>query len=478
MKHSWSCDTFVACRDATHDGRQLFGKNSDRPAGEAQPLRVQPARDRAGTLDLAYVSIPEAPSYAHVGAAPFWCWGYEFGINECDVVIGNEAQFTRAWAEGVAAARTGDQPDEGIVGMELVRLGLERGGTAREALDVMTTLLERHGQWTSGHFGTLPVDGAYDNSYLIADRDDAWVLETSGREWIARRVEEGVCSISNEPSIRAEYDLRSDGLVDAAVERGWLSVGTPFDYAASHADPQTPLQVSHMRQRRSEQLLVDARARGGVNVDAAKAVLRDHYEDTFLGGPSLNAAYPDFLTLCMHEHPSGFTWGNTAGSVVVELARDAEDLTVVWWTPVTPCTGAYIPIFPAAGRVPGALLLPASPTRVERPERIGQTRFDADSYWWRFQNLLDAAKGDGSDFTSRQSEIRSRFDVREQDWASRADELREAWRTAGPDERDRLTDALAELTEAAVREADNEVDALLRTFAPDSATRAVDPRWA
>lgn len=478
MKHSWSCDTFVAGREATTDGRQLFGKNSDRPAGEAQPLRVEPARDRSGSLDLAYLSIPDAPSYAHVGAAPFWCWGYEFGVNEHDVVIGNEAQFTRAWAEAVAAARSGSAPGEGVVGMELVRLGLERGATAREALDVMTTLLEHHGQWTSGHFGTLPVDGAYDNSYLIADRDDAWVLETSGREWIARQVGDGVCSISNEPSIRADYDLRSDGLVDTAVERGWLSVGAPFDYAASHADPMTPLQVSHLRQRRSQQLLEDARAGGGVDLEAAKGLLRDHYEGTFLGGPSVDAARPDFLTLCMHEHPSGFTWGNTAGSLVVELAGDADDLTVVWWTPVTPCTGAYIPIFPAVGRVPEALLLPSPPASVERPERIGQARFDAASYWWRFQNLLDAAKGDGSGFAGRQVEARARFDVLEHSWASRVDELRETWRAAGPDQRERLAGALAELTENAVREAGDAVDALLGSFAPLGRERALDPRWA
>jgi secernin len=30
--------------------------------------------------------------------------------------------------------------------MDLIRLGLERGGTAREALDVMTALPEQHGQ--------------------------------------------------------------------------------------------------------------------------------------------------------------------------------------------------------------------------------------------------------------------------------------------------------------------------------------------
>src|SRR3954447_1668884 len=36
---SWSCDSFVVMPDATVAGRLLFGKNSDRPARECQPLR-------------------------------------------------------------------------------------------------------------------------------------------------------------------------------------------------------------------------------------------------------------------------------------------------------------------------------------------------------------------------------------------------------------------------------------------------------
>lgn len=266
----WSCDTFVAQTDATADGRLIFGKNSDRPAGETQPLRYVPRRPKAGRPELAYVSIDDEPAYAHLGGAPFWCCGYEFGVNEHNVTIGNEAQFTRSWASCVEAARAGSPPSAGIIGMELIKLGLERGRTASHALEVMTGLLERYGQWGSGLHGKQPVDGSYDNSYLIADGKDAWVLETSGREWVSRRVESGIYSISNEPSIRAEYDKKSEALLSTASKKGWVVEGRPFDYAETHVDPQTSLQVSHMRQRRSQHCWSRPRTPAGSNCTAPK----------------------------------------------------------------------------------------------------------------------------------------------------------------------------------------------------------------
>lgn len=480
MLRPWSCDTYVAQIDATTDSRLIFGKNSDRPAGEIQPLRRVPAREKGDRLHLAYVSVPDEAAYAHLGSSPFWCWGYEFGINEHNVTIGNEAQFTRSWAEDVSAAKFGSPPSGGIIGMELVRLGLERGRSAHEALEVMTRLLEEHGQWGSGAFGQDPADGSYDNSYMIADRTDAWVLETSGREWVARQVVSGTYSISNEPSIRSKYDLRSDQLLETARTRGWTTSSTVFDFAAVHVDPQTPLQASHMRQRRSQQLLQEAQASGGVDLASAKGVLRDHFEGTFLDGPYFNGARPDFLTLCMHEHAAGFTWGNTAASVIVEMGKDAGDLTVIWWTPLSPCIGAYIPIFLESGEIPQALQLPAASPIVRPPEEFEQASFDPTSYWWRFQNLLDAAKGDtaGSQFAERQPKIRACFDRLESDWSSEVEDLRRSWRIADKEERTRLRDELRTLTIRAVSEVDSQVDAFLLEYAPEGRRQALDSRWA
>lgn len=416
--------------DATRDGRVLVGKNSDRPVGEAQPLRFFPRCRSNGTpRRLTYVEIDDVgDSHAHIGASPYWCRGHEFGLNEWGVAVGNEALFTRDWAGAISGAK----PPYGILGMELVRLGLERGRTAEEALAVICGFLERFGQWGSAVPGRRIEDGAYDNSFLIADAETAWVLETSGRTWAASQVRSGTRSISNEFTIRTEWDRASADLVEHAVSAGWWpSDGArPFDVARAYTDVGTPLQVSHLRLQRSRSLLGEARADGGVDVEAARRILRDHYEGSFLGGPNFNAALPDFLTLCMHAHPAGFTWGNTAGSAIFVLPRNEDELPYLWWTPVTPCTGLYIPVF--VGELPESLTLAGSAgNQPRRAEDASPDSYSDESYWWHFQRLLDSCAGgvDGWAFTERQAAVRARFDPLERQFTERLPEVqREAVR--------------------------------------------------
>lgn len=67
------------------------------------------------------------------------------------------------------------------------RLGLERGATAKEALDVIVALLEEHGQG-----GNYYEDGnschTFQSAFLIVDRSEAWILETSGKYWAAEKI--------------------------------------------------------------------------------------------------------------------------------------------------------------------------------------------------------------------------------------------------------------------------------------------------
>ncbi len=218
------CDTQVIIRD----GVTWLAKNSDREPSEAQyVVRIPAAQEDSATLvRLTYQAIPQVPNrYAVILSKPFWIWGAEMGVNDQGVAIGNEAVFTKLV----------DRENESLLGMDLLRLGLERGGTAEQALKVITELLEKHGQ--GGPAGYRDKGFRYDNSFLIADARDAWVLETAGRHWVAKRLQsqEGVAyrAISNCLSITDDYDLCSEGLQEFAIEQGhWNGKGT-FNFAKS-----------------------------------------------------------------------------------------------------------------------------------------------------------------------------------------------------------------------------------------------------
>src|SRR6185503_9640723 len=88
-----------------------------------------------------------------------------------------------------------------LIGMDLVRLGLERSRTAEQALEVMTALLERHGQ---GGVADRTHAEAYFSSFLVADPTQAWVLETSARTWAARPVDD-TAAISNRLTLGTDW---------------------------------------------------------------------------------------------------------------------------------------------------------------------------------------------------------------------------------------------------------------------------------
>jgi len=128
-----SCDTMVALGGSTKGGNTVFAKNSDRPHDEPQPLIQIGAADYSGGFSgTQFVDVPQAAhTYRHVGSKPYWCAGYEHGYNEHQVVIGNEA----------LPSLLIEASDPKLVGMEVLRLGLERSKSAEEAVDIITGLI-------------------------------------------------------------------------------------------------------------------------------------------------------------------------------------------------------------------------------------------------------------------------------------------------------------------------------------------------
>jgi len=453
------CDTWVAMQDVTRDGRVIFAKNSDRPIFDCQPLLFQPRRrwPAGSRIQTGFVELPQVEeTFAHLGSSLYWCWGYEEGINEWGLVIGNEAVYTKAFQEELDAYRQGKQSGFGLLGMDLIRVALERCRTAAQAVELIGGLVEEYGQFGSANPGMPHETGGYDNSFILADPDEAWILETAGRRWAARRIRQGSTSISNQLSIRANWDLGSSDLIDYARQKGWQPETVPgdrssFDFAQAYIDEKMPRQISHIRMMRSRQLL--AERSGQITPQWMMRIARDHYEDTFLQGPYFDAANPDFLSLCMHVSPADFTWGNTASSCVAVLPGRPGDLPVFWWTPGPPCNGCYVPFFPYGSRLPemvsNAGLLGK---QVTPAHQVGEDQFSPNSYWWLFRRLNDWVKGDAVNslpgcYQERNPLVRARFDALEQAFAEQLPGVLQRAEAAGehsPDERAQILDRFTE----------------------------------
>lgn len=341
------CDTIVV----VEPDRVLFAKNSDRDPNEAQLLDWRPGQHHpvGARVRCTWVEIDQVPETSAVLLSrPFWMWGAEIGANEHGVVIGNEAVFT-------------DQPyvGTGLTGMDLLRLALERADTAAGAVEVITDLLERHGQ--GGGCGHEKRDFRYHNSFIVADPRGAFVLETAGRLWAVERVVTGARSISN---------------------------GLTIEGFAGHSDRLH----THFSRCRARQAITQVGAEGASSVTDLMALLRDHGTD----GP-----IPDYSLLtgamaapCMHA--GGVAAGSqSTASWVAELHHGGASHHWVTATSA-PCTGLFKPV-----QVTAPLDLGPEPT----------DRYDHRCAWWRHELLHRRVMADPARLLPRYEEERSEVEA-------------------------------------------------------------------
>jgi len=374
------CDTFVALGNATSDGSVIFGKNSDREPNEAQELVLIPHSEHedGANVDCTYIAIPQVPeTNAVLLSKPFWIWGAEMGANEHGVVIGNEAVFTKVPY----------QKEPGLIGMDFLRLGLERASSAEEALNVIVELLEEYGQGGNCGFSHKLF---YHNSFLIADRSEAWVLETAGNHWAAEKVRD-VRSISNLITIGSKWDRASDELVSFALQKGWCKDKDNFDFSRCYSDFLfTTFAAGRHRCQRTTAILKENIGR--IDVSLAMQILRDHGASAtgdWIPGKGLFGA-----EVCMHAGMGIVRGSQTTGSMISQLKPEGE---IHWMTGTSaPCTSVFKPVWIDAG-------LPDLGSSVSGT-------YDESTFWWRHENLHREVL---RDYSTRITEVASRMAVLE-----------------------------------------------------------------
>ena len=221
-----ACTSLIAAKGATASGstmityaadsHTLYGDLHSRPAADHAPGTMREVRDWDSNRHLG--EIPEAPhTYATMG-----------NMNEHGVTI--------------AESTWGGRPELAGSGMidygSLIYIALERSRTAREALDVMTSLVKEYGYASEGE------------SFSIADSDQVWILELIGKGktdpgavWVARRVPDGCISghanharIHTFPQNGDPGTIYSPDVISFAREQGLYSGSdADFDFSRTYA---------------------------------------------------------------------------------------------------------------------------------------------------------------------------------------------------------------------------------------------------
>lgn len=224
-----ACTNFIVGKKASADGSVICSYNADDyglfiglchyPAGKHAKGEM---RDIVDWDTHKYIGqIPEAPeTYNVIG-----------NINEYQVSIG---ETTYGGREEMV------DPTGGIDYGSLIYLGLQRSKTAREAIQVMTTLAQTYGYCSGGE------------TFTICDPNEAWIMEMQGKGpgskgvvWVAQRIpDDAICAHANQSRI-GKFNMKDKAnvlyakdVVSFARSKGWYTgKDADFNWKNTYAKP-------------------------------------------------------------------------------------------------------------------------------------------------------------------------------------------------------------------------------------------------
>jgi len=222
-------------------------------------------------------------------------------------VVGNMNEYQVVIGETTFGGREELINPKGIIDYgSLMYIALQRSKTAREAIKIMTELVEEYGYYSSGE------------SFSIADANEAWILEMIGKGegrkgavWVAVRIPDGYISAhANHARITKinfndpENYLYSKDVVSFAREMGYFNgkdedfsfsdVYAPLDFGAirfcearvwslfRRVNKDMEKYISYIRGESLERMPLYIKPEQKLSLADVKKLMRDHYEGTEL----------------------------------------------------------------------------------------------------------------------------------------------------------------------------------------------------
>lgn len=377
-------DAIVSRGQATVDGHSLFGQNLNGPVTSSFSLCLTHGRDfvlgeMSGT---PRVNVPQVKrTYSVLGVRPEDSWGYRVGLNSEQVAAGCISLLARL-----------RENKPGLTGPELVRLVLERSRSARQAVDILTDLMNRYGQ--GGHVGGSAESGR-DHAFLVADPCDAYLVETAGSHWAVQEIRE-VRAVASLRTIRQDWDRIAHAFVEESIKSGsWPEDGSKLDFAGALGEGPSHNPSAVRRWARAMLLLQEQN--GHIDLGTMRRVLRDH------GGESEEGPWTPTHThaaasICRHPVPLPVTPSATQLSFLTSLREHQCAAPLAWVAFGPPCLSVYFPIF-LTGELPSALTSTGPDSvagQLRKLQSVDNTPVDGAS---DLRELLDKLQADFDQWT-------------------------------------------------------------------------------
>ncbi|NLJ06807.1 MAG: dipeptidase [Sphingobacteriales bacterium] len=224
-----ACTNYIVTRGASADGSTFITYSADSHVLYGE-LYYKPARDYP---ENAMMRIYEWDSGKFLGEIK--------QVRHTYSVVGNMNEYQVSIGETTFGGREELVNPEGIIDYgSLIYLALQRAKTAREAIQVMTSLVDEYGYYSSGE------------SFSIADKNECWILEMLGKGkgkkgalWVAVRIPDGYVSghanqsrITTFPLNDPENCLYDKEVISFAREKGWYTgPDKEFSFSDAYAQP-------------------------------------------------------------------------------------------------------------------------------------------------------------------------------------------------------------------------------------------------
>ena len=232
-----SCSSFAAGRLATVDGSVMAGHTLD-GSFDFRVSKIPASRHENGErVRIDYPGILGGWKHTIRGLTEIPEVASTYAYFHADCPIGNEHQVF--FGENTCPTRKElkvlKAEQAYLDWTQVAKLGLQRGKTAREAIQAAGALIEKYGLEGEGE------------SFLVSDPNEAWCFEIPGftREWVAQRIpDDHVCPHANRMRI-GEVNLddpanfmASPNLIKTARDEGFYNSAKDraFNFAAVYND--------------------------------------------------------------------------------------------------------------------------------------------------------------------------------------------------------------------------------------------------